>query len=205
MEHTQKFNKLFNVFSTQEINELHRLIDNALPEQLEIQEEYGRLCVSNLLIPFVIRNKLTEIVNSQLRNRLETSYSPLCVIYSREYGEPNLPTHFDRDDTDIIIAYQLESSAITWELGLDANTYQLQDNEALMFNPNLYVHWRPKLQFGPDDFVKMLFFRFRSPDGPSDYGHPDYKVDDKIFKEINDLRDEMYANHSGDDEEFREN
>lgn len=204
MEHRNNSNKLFDVFTKQEINELHRLIDNALPEQIETQEEYGRLCINDLRVPSVIKNKLTNIVNKQSRINLETDYSPLCVVYSRKYGEPNLPPHFDRDSTDIIVAYQLESSPTVWGLALDEFVYELQDNEALVFNPNLYIHWRPKLQFGPDDFVKMLFFRFVSPENLSDYGHVDYKVHDEIFKDINSLRDEMYLNNSGD-LEFREN
>ena len=187
--------KVTNLFNDEELRELHYLIDNS--EDLKIQDEYGRLCITSVTVPSMIQNKLNSIVKERYRNfTLEVEKSPLCVIYSKEYGEPNLPPHWDGDNTEVIVNFQLDSrlNGGPWLLGLDEDVYELEDNEALIFNPNLYVHWRAKREFEDGEFVKMVFFRFRG-DKSRDL---DFVIDNPIFEAMNNMRDEMWNKSNPD-------
>ncbi len=114
----------------------------------------------------------------------------VSVVYSSEYGEPNLPPHFDGDSTDLIINYQLDSNT-SWDIALDTEVYPMEDNSALIFNPNESIHWRPHKTFKEGEYVRMVFFRFYNPAGRSDYSHLNFMQDDAIFKEPNKLREKL--------------
>lgn len=112
------------------------------------------------------------------------------VEYSSRYGTPNLPPHFDGDGTDLIINYQLKSNT-SWDIGLNTDVYKMQDNSALIFNPNESIHWRTKKIFSPGESVKMIFFRFSNSKGTKDNSHLRYTLDHKVFKDANIFRDSL--------------
>ena len=64
----------------------------------------------------------------------------------------------------------------------------MEDNSALIFHPNKYVHWRPIKEFLPGESVTMIFFRFKDVSKKNDYSHLDYTVGHEIFKEIDNIR-----------------
>lgn len=150
----------------------------------------GRLNIEGLSLPTEPLDRITALVNSLLEPEepLEMIMTPLCVIYSAEYGEPHLPTHFDGDSTDFIIDYQLTANT-AWPLGADLSVYPLKNNQAVGFNPNKTIHWRPEKKFQPGEYVVMIFFRFFNPRNPSDYSHLPHHPEDPIFKEASEYRD----------------
>jgi hypothetical protein len=177
-----------DVLTDPEVKELKRLVREAPEESLEIQELYGRLCINRLKVPMSVIYKMKTIAEQLSGTEMDSDLTPLCVVYSPKYGIPDLPPHFDRDETDYVFSYQLESN-VTWDIGVDLDTYSLKDNELVAFNPNLYIHWRAHKEFKDGEFVKMIFFRFQDKKGPTDYGHPNYDTYDPIFKMVRDLRD----------------
>jgi hypothetical protein len=112
------------------------------------------------------------------------------VDYSAKYGTPNLPPHFDGDGTDIIINYQLKSNT-SWDIGLNESVYKIEDNCALIFNPNESIHWRTKKIFEPGESVRMIFFRFANLKGSKDNSHLRYNLADEVYKSANIFRDSL--------------
>ena len=176
--------KVDNLFSDEELLYLNNLI-NDLPTIDD--PNLGR--VHN---GFGISDRDTNIKIQDLANRISDKKIHLAsasyAYYSKAHGEPNLPPHFDSDSTDLIIDYQLEAN-ISWDLGINTELYSLEDNSAIVFNPNTNIHWRPHRRFEDGEYVKMLFFRFIGVDSVSDYSHTDYSLDSDVFKSVREIRD----------------
>lgn len=178
--------KLNNIFSDQEIKYMVKTINDA-----EIMDDpnLGRQIKVSITFASDLTNKVTDIANNVSGNELLLS-SITYVEYNNKYGTPNLPPHFDGDTNDLIFNFQLESNT-SWNLGLDLEVYELEDNSALLFNPNELIHWRPIKEFQDNEYVKMIFFRFKNLNKQSDYSHMRYSQNHEIFKEVNELRNSL--------------
>ena len=197
-------NKVNNIFTEEELQFLHNEIKYSdVPVDLNgnylnskdnngvgIDIDLGRLQFKNLSnLPESIINKINNLVFNLTKTSLTMS-SISAVEYSNKYGEPNLPIHYDHDNSELIVNFQL-SSNVLWEVGIDFNLYSLEDNSAIIFNPNRYKHWRPKKIFKDNEYVKMIFFRFINLDNPSDYSHLDYIIGHEVFAEVEAYRDSV--------------
>jgi len=178
--------KVDNLFSDSELIQLKKVIDGL---SLLDDSRLGR--VQNSFQ--VTQNDIAIKING-LANRLSDKKVHVAGVsyayYSNLYGEPNLPPHFDSDSTDLIIDYQLEAN-ISWDLGINTELYPLEDNSAIVFNPNTNIHWRPHIRFEDGDYVKMLFFRFAGVESVSDYSHTDYSLDHSVFNAAREFRDSL--------------
>ncbi len=190
----KEYLKITNVFSEDVRKTLNNFFD--YPHRKEVQEMYGRM---RYFAPYDKPKLFTKTLESDLLNKVNTLLNEsfvevratLSVEYSLEYGKPDLPPHFDGDDTDLIVNYQFESNT-DWPLGIDAELIELEDNSALLFNPNSNVHWRPLKTFEKDEYVKMIFFRFRNPTAPSDYSHLRFYSENPIFDEAQRARKTLH-------------
>jgi hypothetical protein len=172
--------KVENLFSEKQLDALNKMISNG---EVTIDEKLGRSqVILNSLGEENIGSKILEIGNN-----LSLS-SAIYVEYSNNFGQPNLPPHYDGDNSDLIVNYQLSSNT-SWDIGLGLETYSLEDNSALIFNPNEHIHWRPIKQFEAVEYVKMIFFRLWNTDNTSDYSHLRYSLDNPIFDEVKKIRD----------------
>lgn len=175
--------KIMNVFTQDQINLLNNLINNA---NLKDDTLLGRK-MGDLDLPDEIKLLMNNIVSKSFSKSLSLG-STTYVEYNNKYGTPNLPPHFDGDNVDLIFNFQLESNTV-WALGLDLEVYSLEDNSALLFNPNESIHWRPIKNFKNDEYVKMIFFRFIDLEKKSDYSHLRYSLDHEAYQEVNKFRD----------------
>lgn len=174
-----------NLFSEEEILNIHyNLIDNNI-----IHKDLGRKQYMPMNLNDKIINKINNIADSFSEIKLGLS-SAVAVEYNNKYGKPNLPVHWDHDNTNLIINYQFESNT-SWDIGIDLKVYKMQDNSALIFNPNKSTHWRPHKTFKDNEFVKMVFFRFINIDNPSDYSNLDYTIGHEVFNEIEEFRSSL--------------
>lgn len=131
-----------------------------------------------------IMRKVQEITRKPYR------YSgAVCAEYTAKAGDPNLPPHFDGDQTDLIMTYQIESNK-QWGVGVDLTVYNLEDNDAVMFHPNENIHWRPHAKFEDGEFVRVMFLRFALPQ-MSDYSHKALDIYDPAFDEVRAYRDSL--------------
>lgn len=135
--------------------------------------------------------KLVDLCKEISEDDLEIS-SVAYVEYSGKYGTPVLPPHFDGDSSEFIINFQLDSNT-SWDVGVDFNVYKMENNSAVIFQPNVNIHWRPHKKFKENEYVKMVFFRVSIIDEESivDNSHLRYSLDDKVYKEVNDFRDSL--------------
>lgn len=176
-----------NVFSEEELIILKYLFKNT--KSIELDPVLGRKIVYINGIPEPLLLKITDIVNTMSDEPLAFVHA-LSVEYSSQYGEPNLPVHFDGDVADFILNFQLSSNT-SWDVGVNCEVYPLKDNSAIIFNANLNSHWRPKKVFKDGEYVAMIFFRFQKINNKTDYSHLALTQDDPIFKEANDFRNSL--------------
>ena len=191
--------KITNLFTESEISYLKKEIKKI--QQLSIFKTYsdisGDLGRMNTFIPIAnisgpISDKVLEVANS-INDKSYKLTNVLYVDYSNKYGEPNLPPHFDADSCDLIVNFQLSSNT-SWDLGLEMQTYEIEDNSALIFNANHYIHWRPHKIFNDQEYIRMIFFRFKDVNYQEDYSHLEKTQEDNVFKKISDFRDSLTNN-----------
>lgn len=179
-----------NVFSEEELEHIKTIVHNASQQNVYTQPELGRLNLDNIELPDPYIYKIAKLVNGVCPMVLALTDQPMAVIYSKEYGQPNLPPHFDGDTHDLVVDFQLDSNT-DWHLGLDSELYTMKDNRALAFNANKFIHWRPHKEFEDGEYVIMLFFRLHSPIKRNDYSHLNFSQDDPIFNKVKKFRDSL--------------
>jgi hypothetical protein len=130
-----------------------------------------------------IQQRVAKIVGKEL-----DSIGGVFAEYNSKYGQPNLPPHFDGDNNSLIIDYQYKSNT-SWGLGVDTTVFEMEDNKAIIFNPNEYPHWRPRKVFEDGEFIIMIFFRFPDGSGQTDYSHMRMSQEDSVFADIRKIRD----------------
>lgn len=189
-EEVKLINSLIRKNDLEKINNEYMNRDNH-PYGYGVDNQLGRLQYGIEMTKELsdIVQTLTQRINNLFNLKLSSS-GLSCVEYSAEFGEPNLPVHWDHDSSEIIFNYQL-SSTTSWDIGIDKSVYSMEDNSALVFNPNKYTHWRPHKKFKENEYVQMIFFRFTDLDNPSDYSHLDYSLGDPIFDDIKAFRDSL--------------
>ena len=100
--------------------------------------------------------------------------------YSREYGyEPKLFPHFDTHDKDgqrITLDIQLNSTT-PWAVVVEGESFNLDNNDGLVFSGTQQVHWRENKKLSNTDKVDMLFVHFRYAD------HRPWGKDQKLILE----------------------
>lgn len=180
--------KVDNIFSTEELDIIKQTVSTS---DYEIDQNLGRKRIGDIQNSFNrdMTYTLYEIARQYTDLPLSMDHA-LYVEYSAKYGKPNLPPHFDGDTNDLIINMQLESNT-RWDLGINLETFTLEDNSALVFNGNKEIHWRVHKEFKEDEFVSMIFIRFYNSQKRSDYSYLPNHPDDERFKEVKALRDSL--------------
>jgi hypothetical protein len=184
-----KIYKIKDLFSKEEVDYLIKKSEERLVDDGEVDEMYGRTYIHGVDIPEASMEKLNKIISEMFKVNLKGHLS-LEVEYNPKYGKPNLPPHLDGDKTEIILNYQLDSNT-SWPCGVNTTVYEMENNSALIFNPNADVHWRPHKEFNKGEFVRMIFFRFVDPTKESDHSHVRLGINDPIFKDMNELRERL--------------
>lgn len=152
--------KINDIFTDEELKLLYELFNTSVSGGTDDRLGRSLVFIENKNIPKSIFNKLFDIV-SKISGLDLVMHSALGVEYNKNYGEPNLPPHCDGSDSDIIVDFQLKANT-SWDLGMETTIYTLEDNSALVFNPNEYVHWRPHKTFKNGEYLQMIFFRYYS-------------------------------------------
>lgn len=149
-----QLNTLFkNVFEPSQIEYLKTL--SASDAELSLCPERGR---ADIFIGPEIREDIKETVMKYFDPEYYL-YHVTYSEYSLKHGIPNLPSHRDPkyDDTSLTFDYQLEAN-INWPMCAQGKCHDMEDNNALIFDPQNMDHQRPDLEFKPDDYVRIIFF-----------------------------------------------
>lgn len=184
---------------------VYRVKNFLLPEELEMihylltdEEEWTSRTekkkdpvLGRIMYAVYLPDSILDAIRIRVEHLVGKALPPMScmfVDYDNQYGQPNLPPHYDGDTNALIIDYQYKSNT-TWGLGVDKEVFEMEDNEAIIFNPNEYPHWRPHKTFKDGEFVTMIFFRFPDSTGEVDYSHMRFSQDDPIFDNIRKIRD----------------
>jgi hypothetical protein len=203
--------KVNDIFTPSQVESLNEIVDRLVIPKVDnspgsqyvssinnngtgVCEELGRLQVSDIWSSEELLKKINQIVRSLTDTPLSLKHS-MYVEYSNKYGIPNLPPHFDKDDGDLIVNYQLKSNT-SWGVGVGLDIYDLEDNSAVVFNGNTHIHWRPHKQFKDKDYIRMIFFRFHNRENPSDYSQLPENQADIAFSEAINLRERLILTES---------
>lgn len=178
---------------------IYEISDFLLPEEVDIikrmmkdrklekeDQVLGRILYT-VPVPEEMNDAIQKRVEAIVGKKLDT-VGGVFAEYSSKYGQPNLPPHFDGDNNSLIIDYQYKANT-SWGLGVDTTVFEMEDNKAIIFNPNEYPHWRPHKTFEEGEVVTMIFFRFPDPSGKTDYSHKRQWPSDPIFADIRKIRD----------------
>jgi len=195
--------KINNLFSEQDLYSINELISSYEIPVLDfgkyvdanenagtgVNNQLGRIQVGHLNISKDIINKMYDLIYSKFGLNLKMDHA-LYAEYSKKYGKPDLPPHYDHDTNLLVIDYQLDANT-EWNLGVDFESYSLENNSALIFNANEHIHWRPHKKFKENEYVKMIFFRFFDPNNRINNEHLNFKVHDPIFNEVKSFRNSL--------------
>jgi hypothetical protein len=162
------------------------MLDELVSKQTAKVEDanLGR-AVYTISLTDILANSIHQKVQDIVGHVVPHLSSAVFVDYNAWYGQPNLPPHFDGDNNSVIVDYQYKSNT-SWGLGVNTTVYEMQDNKAVIFNPNEYPHWRPHKTFDDGQYVTMGFFRFG---GDQDYSSMRFSQDHEIFNESRNARD----------------
>jgi hypothetical protein len=147
---------LKDVFNEEQIVYLKSLYSS--DSKVNLCEERGRL---DVFIGSEVRQDIKDVIESYFDGSFFL-YHITYSEYSLKHGVPNLPKHQDPKDhiTSLTFDYQLEAN-INWPICADDICHDLQDNQAMIFDPKNMLHFRPELEFKEDDYVRILFFYVR--------------------------------------------
>lgn len=175
-----------NIFTEEELDLLQKSIVGPA-------EKYGEH-LGRTQIPFgapqLVLDKLTKIVNEAYGEDFMLGQGGAYVEYSNQYGVPDLPPHFDGDNSDLLIDFQLSANT-SWPMGVNLETYPLEDNSAVIFNPNTNIHWRPIKEFKDGEYVKLLFFRGYNSKVRTSYADKVLSQSDPAFDEVRKIRNNL--------------
>lgn len=121
-----------------------------------------------------IKNILSSIASKYYNKPLKL-YAAAFGRYSKEFGKPALGPHIDEVPSQFTLDYQLDGN-IAWPLNIEGREYLLNNNDALIFEGESVLHWRPKRTFVDNEFLDLVWFQFIDEDH---WGHtkdlmPDY-------------------------------
>ena len=92
---------------------------------------------------------------------------------------PSLRPHFDRfNEPRFTFDYQINSN-VSWPIYVEGTEFVLKNNEALTFSGTHQVHWRPKKDFIPGEFVEMIFCHLYLKDSEEGIGLDHFNLMDE--------------------------
>lgn len=150
-----------------------------------ITEEQNKLVYSevekikdNFITQDFVGHRAWTFNNAELEKYLTTWMSNLMgermilselsfARYSNEYGyQPKLFPHFDthsKDGQRITLDIQLNATT-PWAVVVEEESFNLENNDGLVFSGTQQIHWREKKILSDKDKVDMLFVHFAYAD-----------------------------------------
>lgn len=157
-----RFNK---VFSDSQIEKIKKIVESN-HDKMKVNDDPNR-GRDDMLIGSDIDEELKGVVANIMKPLGD--YYVWHVTYS-EYNNnhlnPNLPKHIDPnyEDGSITFDYQLDANT-NWPICIGGSDYHdvyecfdLNNNEAVIFDPTSQWHYRPEKIFNDGEYVRIVFF-----------------------------------------------
>lgn len=146
-----------NFFNESEIKLISKCVEEA--ENLGIGKVFpqtGRKLIGMDGLDKTIVEKVELFVNELYQKKLIIKDIGF-MRFKKEYGNPKLLPHRDDYACEVVFDYQLKTNK-KWDLFVEGNRVELNDNDAVCFEGEQEAHWREKTIFSDDDFVEMICF-----------------------------------------------
>jgi|LakMenE18May11ns_1017448.scaffolds.fasta_scaffold9739075_2 hypothetical protein len=155
-------------FSKSEYKGLYKLIeDNRKEENFEVQTNpHMGYFAENIYLekPY---NEYSELMVDKINKvyPLDSDPTKHMFIYNRytwkTEHEPVLKPHFDTmiDHGSITLTIVLDTT-LDWNIVAEDEEFEIKSNQAFLFSGTHHLHWRPKIEFGPDDYYDFLLCQF---------------------------------------------
>ena len=150
----KKINQFFNKEEIQEILDLVYSLDQN--GEGKVYRATGRKLIGLDLLSKNIKNKVESYVKNNYGNEIivkDIGY----MKFSKEYGTPKLLPHKDDYACEVVFDYQLRTNK-KWDLFIEGNRVELEDNDAVVFEGEKEAHWREKVIFEDGEAVEMICF-----------------------------------------------
>lgn len=147
-----------NVLLPEHISEIYSVINNARDEDTRINEWSGVKVWHKTLFSKEIEDRIISVARKYIDDDiiLDTDYS--FARYSKEYGfKPKLFPHYDtRDAQRITFDIQIKTDE-PWAVVVENKSYNIQDNQALIFSGTQQIHWRENKDISNNSKIDMIF------------------------------------------------
>ena len=151
-----------NFFSESEYKGLYELIKKHDLGQDECNEPMGYFS-RNVHIEEPYNQIMLDKINKIYP--LDSDPSKHMFVYNRYTWKtgypPVLKPHFDTmiDAGSITLTIILDTT-LDWNIVAEDEEFEVKTNEAFLFSGTHHLHWRPKIEFGPDDYYDIFLCQF---------------------------------------------
>ena len=88
-----------------------------------------------------------------------------CSVYNRYTWKtgnpPTLKPHFDTMiDFGSITLTIILNTTLDWNIVAEDEEFEIKSNQAFLFSGTHHLHWRPRIEFGPEDQYDFLLVQF---------------------------------------------
>ena len=150
--------KFHNVFSDSQIKKINKMIEsNHHKMSFNDDPNRGR---DDMPIGKDVDEELKNVITNIMKHLGEyyiwhVTYSE----YNNNYLNPNLPKHKDPnyEEGSITFDYQLDANT-NWPICIEDECFDLNNNEAIIFDPKNQWHYRPEKTFNDGEYVRIVFF-----------------------------------------------
>lgn len=151
------YKKIENFFTIDERKIIIDLVDKLYNSNVgKIYRPTGRKLVGLDDLDTNIINKVEQCVKDNYGKDLIVKDIG-CMKFSKEYGTPKLLPHKDDYACQIVFDYQLRTNK-KWDLFIEGERVELNDNDVVIFEGEKVAHWREKTVFNDNEYVEMICF-----------------------------------------------
>jgi hypothetical protein len=155
-----------NVFTQEEYESVYNSVNAVFPKELssDVPENLGYFNAKDVGY-FAYVKGFENLVYDKLV-QLTKQYSNMDVVeprvhfarYTPKTGfPPTLNPHYDLGVTTSALTFSVQlDTTIDWELCAKDTCVTLEKNQAILFSGSHQIHWRPKKEFGPDDYFDIM-------------------------------------------------
>jgi hypothetical protein len=173
---------LDKVFAAEEYEEVYETVNYVFDNDLKFDETGpGYFLVDGLgyfavvgLNSENVYNKIKEITEEATGLKLETPEIHFARYTLKTGHPPELKPHYDimLKRSTITLSVQMDAT-LAWSIYADGIKADLPPNSGIIFSGSHQYHWRPKMDFAPDDYYDIMVCQMAvvgSEDLPDDHG-----------------------------------
>ena len=118
--------------------------------------------VIDFIMPKHIEQKIDNIIKPMHKKEIALSHYKY-LHYNLSYGDnsfvPSLQPHIDASNALLTFNYMIGGN-IDWEVCVTDRCYKLNPGDAIVFSAVNQVHWRPKRNWKPGEYVEIITLNY---------------------------------------------